>query len=265
VVVSERRVTLDDGAETTLAVWGERGPVVLAAHGMTSSRRSWERLAKHLEGRFRVAAYDQRGHGDSAHVAGPMALERGVRDLENVVAALAAPIDVLIGHSWGGAVVIEAGMRIPVWRVAAIDPMIRQAPSAWYDEFLEELRAQFAFEGDARDAHIRVEYAQWAPVDVEAKVHAVRSMTAAPIEALMLENPPAEWDLRKTIAAYDKALLLLMAARGESINDAPTLDEIEANHPSSVEIVTFPGAGHNIHRSAFDDMAKALDDWLMRT
>lgn len=265
MIKSERRIALDDGASTMVEQWGERGPVVLCVHGMTSSRRAWERLAHHLDGRYRTIAYDQRGHGDSANVDGSMALQRGIRDVENVVTAVGLPIDLLIGHSWGGAIAIEAGLRIPVWRVAAIDPMIRQVDESWYNEFLDELRDQFSHEGEARDAHIRAAYENWAPVDVEAKVHAVRAMTIMPIEALMLENPPEAWDLRDAIARYDKSLLLAMAARGESINDAATLEEIERRHAGGVEIASFPGAGHNIQRTAFDAFAKTLDDWLART
>jgi pimeloyl-ACP methyl ester carboxylesterase len=232
---------------------------------MTSSRRSWERLAGHLAGRFRVVAYDQRGHGDSAHVAGPMALERGIRDLEEVHAAIGEPVDLLLGHSWGGAVVIEGGANLPVRRVAAVDPMIRQAEESWYQEFLEELREQFGLEGPARDDLIRKEYVAWSPVDVEGKVHAVRTMTAAPIEGLLRENPADEWDLRFRIATYDKPLLLAMADRGEGINEDLTLDEIEAERTKIVRIIWFRGAGHNLHRTAFDSFARALDDFLNRT
>ena len=262
---AETHITLDDGAQTVVERWGERGPAVLCVHGMTSSRRSWVRLAEHLRNRFRIFAYDQRGHGDSAAVRGPMTLDRGIRDLENVVAALGEPIDLLIGHSWGGAVVIEAGMRIPVWRVAAIDPMIRQVDEKWYAEYLEELREHFALTGAERDERTRTDYAQWHPLDLEGKVHAVASMTADPIEALMLENPPEAWDLRKSIAHYDKALLLAMAAVGESINEEATLAAIHQDHAASVEIVTFPGAGHNLHRTQFERFTAALDGWLERT
>jgi pimeloyl-ACP methyl ester carboxylesterase len=237
---------------------------VLAVHGMTSSRRSWERLAEHLAGRFRVVAYDQRGHGDSHDVRGPMALERGVHDLENVISALGEPIDLLIGHSWGGAIAIMAGTHIPVWRVAAIDPMIRQAGEQWYDEFLEELRESFASTGDARDALIRKDYADWSPLDVEGKVHAVHAMTTDPIEGLLRENPPESWDLRKAIATYDKPLWLAMAAHGEGINTDEALDEIEAAHSSTVEIETFIG-GHNLHRTNFETLVAHLDAFLERT
>jgi pimeloyl-ACP methyl ester carboxylesterase len=242
--------------------WGERGPVLLAIHGMTSSRRSWVRLADHLAGRFCVIAYDQRGHGDSAGVTGPMALARGVRDAANVVAALGEPVDVLLGHSWGGTVAITAGAELPVRRVVALDPMIRQVSDRWYQEYLEELAESFALTGAERDAKTREEFADWSPGDVEGKVHAVHSMTTAPIEGLWKENPPERWDIRGLIARYDKPLLLELAARGESINDDATLEEVERSHSKSVEIVTFPGAGHNLHRTAFDAVVAALDAWL---
>jgi pimeloyl-ACP methyl ester carboxylesterase len=260
--VTERRIALDDGATTTLECWGERGPLALCVHGMTSSRRSWERLAQHLAGRYRVCAYDQRGHGDSASVVGPMALSRGERDLENVVAALNEPVDVLIGHSWGGAIVILAGERLAVPRVAAVDPMLHQVDGGWYEEYLVELRDHFSLVGDARDARTRADFADWHPTDVEGKVHAVHAMTADPIANLMRENPAENWDLRPAIARYGKPLLLAMAAKGESISDDEALEAIERNHSPQVEIVTFPGAGHNLHRTAFDAFAAALDRFL---
>jgi len=153
--VEQRVVTLDDGAQTTVERWGEAGPIVLCVHGMTSSRKSWERTALHLRGRFRVVSYDQRGHGDSSGVTGPMTIERAVRDLENVVASLGETPHALLGHSWGGAVVILAGRSLPVRRVVAIDPGLRQLPQQWYREMLEEIAPTFALQGAARDAYVR--------------------------------------------------------------------------------------------------------------
>jgi pimeloyl-ACP methyl ester carboxylesterase len=234
---------------------------VLAIHGMTSSRKSWERLASHLAGRFRVMAYDQRGHGDSSAVEGPMSLDRGVRDAENVAAALGEPVEALLGHSWGGTVAILAGVRLPVARVAAFDPMIRQAHDAWYEEYLEELRELFALTGDERDARTRFDYGDWSALDVEGKVHAVHSMTAAPIERLWKENPAESWDLRPVIAAYEKRLLLALARCGESINDDSTLGDVERVGSGRVRTERFPG-GHNLHRTEFDRLARVLDSWL---
>ncbi len=96
----------------------------------------------------------------------------------------------------------SAGAQPPVRRVVAIDPMIHQAPDAWYDEYLQELREQFELTGEARDAAVRAEYHDWDPLDVAGKVHAVHAMTSEPIERLRAENSAAATaDLRLDPAA----------------------------------------------------------------
>jgi pimeloyl-ACP methyl ester carboxylesterase len=255
-----RTLTFDDGATTTVEQWGNSGPVAVCVHGMTSSRKSWLRLARHLADRYRVVAYDQRGHGDNAAGSGPMSLERGVRDLQNVVATVGG--DVLIGHSWGGAVVVRGGLRVNAKAIVAIDPMIVQVADDWYAEYVEELEGSFALHGEARDAATRADYADWHPDDVAGKVHAVHSMTIAPIAALRDDNRDGRWDLRAEIAAYPKRLLLVMAGREASIVPESVLDEVAAHHSASVRIVTLEDQGHNLYRTAFDRFTQALDEFL---
>ena len=267
MVHAEERVTLDDGAQTTLERWGTRGPVMVCVHGMTSSRKSWERLANQYADRARVYAYDQRGHGDSADISGPMTLHRALLDLYNVLDALPDPVDILIGHSWGGAVAILGGRRFDVARVVAIDPMIRQADQPWYDEFLVELRGQFAKKGGARDAFIRSEYAQrgWGELDVEGKVHAVRAMTIGPIERLRDDNPPETWDLRRDLEDYPKQLLIAVADPEESIVALEDLKYVRERGGPNIAIRVFEGQGHNLHRTGFDSLIRELDTYFGRT
>lgn len=256
---TQQTIALDDGATTTLESWGAHGPVMLCVHGMTSSRKAWTRFAQRYADRYRVIAYDQRGHGDSAGVAGPMSLERGVRDAQNVAAAAGA--DILIGHSWGGAVVIRAGARTAAQAVVAIDPMLVQADDQWYDEFLADLAEQLGVQGAAREERLRADYAQWPAQDVEGKIHAMRAMTAAPIEALRDENREG-WDLLSDIAAYPKPLLLAMADPQESIVPPDVMEAVRAHHGPDVRIVTFAGQGHNLHRTDFEGFATEVDEFL---
>jgi pimeloyl-ACP methyl ester carboxylesterase len=256
-----KQIALDDGASTTLEQWGERGPVMLCVHGMTSSRRSWVRFAKRYAGRFRVLAYDQRGHGDSAGVQGPMVLERAVRDLENVAQAIGGA-DILVGHSWGGAAVIRGGLRLPVRAVIGIDPMIVQVDDEWYAEYVEELDETFKLTGAERDAATRQEYAEWSADDVEGKVHAVHTMTSAPIAGLRDENRNGEWDLREEIARYDKPLLLVMAGPSGSIVPSAVTEEVKRNHSPHVRIETMADQGHNLFRTDFEGFAAIVDTFL---
>ncbi|MDQ2865214.1 MAG: alpha/beta hydrolase [Candidatus Eremiobacteraeota bacterium] len=262
-MIASRTTTVahDDGAATTVEHWGETGAVMLCVHGMASSRKSWTRLAQRYASRFRVVAYDQRGHGDSAAVRGPMSLKRGGLDLETVLQAIGGA-DVLVGHSWGGAVAVRGGLHAPVRAVAAVDPMIVQVDDAWYDEYLAELEESFVPTGSARDAVTRNDYADWHPDDIEGKVHAVHAMVTEPIVRLRTDNIDVAWDLRGDIATYERPLLLAMAGRAGTIVPPDVIADVERRHGDRVKIVTFENEGHNLYRSAFDDFAIAFDAFL---
>ena len=60
------------------------------------------------------------------------------------------------------------------------------------------------------------------------------------------------------------AILLAMAAPDEGINETATLLDVEANRSPNVEIVSFPGGGHNLHRTQFDAFAAAVAAFLAR-
>ncbi|MGZ3499634.1 MAG: alpha/beta fold hydrolase [Vulcanimicrobiaceae bacterium] len=260
---TETKIQLDDGATTTLERWGDSGPVMLCVHGMTSSRKSWVRTAQHYSGRFRVYAYDQRGHGDSSGVNGPMTLERGVRDLGNVIDAIGEPVDVQMGHSWGGAVSILGGRRFNIRRVVAVDPMIRQVSRQWYDEYVEELQESFAIHGEERDKQTLVDYAEWPELDRIGKVHAVHTMTTKPLEGLRDENPPEAWDLRKTLEAYPKPILLAMAE--ESISEPEDIEYVRQHGGPNVTVRVLEGTGHNFFRTDFDRFIAITDEFLAAT
>ncbi len=259
---TSRIVRLNDGSATTVELWGASGPVMLLVHGMSSSRRSWLRIVERYAPTFRIAAYDQRGHGESSAVGGPMTLAQCVDDLASVAEQLDAPIDVLVGHSWGGAVAVAGGKRIDARRVVAIDPMLHQLADSWYAEFIEELDEAFAFEGEEREQRIRLAYAGDPELDVVGKIHALATMTPAPIRALQTDNPAPTWELIPKVAQYDRPLLLAMASPGEGVLEASRYAELLRALPHVVRYVEFPGAGHSLHRSALDEFSAALDSFL---
>ena len=253
------RVALGDGRETTVESWGDRGPIVLCVHGITSSRKSWTRLGERLAATHRVYAYDQRGHGDSAHVAGPMTLERSVADLEAVRASLPGDVHLLVGHSWGGAVALLGGLALRPARVVAVDPMIRVAPGTFESEYVDDLRDLFARDPAAREPGIREMYDGLDPVDVDAKLHAMTDMSIATLEHLGRENDVdgGRWDLRDRIADYPIKLLVCVAGI-ESVLSADDLAFLRERGGPNVTVRVFPNDGHNLHRTAFDEFAAAV-------
>ncbi len=255
------RVALDDGRETILERWGNDGPAMLCIHGMTSSRRSWGRLAEHLGSRYRLYAYDQRGHGDAADFSEPMTLAQCAADAAAIARAIDEPIEILVGHSWGGAVAIASAEQIAARHVLAIDPMLVQLSESWYDEFLVELARQFSLSGEDRARAIRGAYAAWHPLDIEGKVHAVATMSVAPIVGLRDENPPDTWDLRERALDYRLPLLLALPAVEESIIPEETYRRLLDGAARETIVATLPG-DHNLHRTAFAPLVEIVDRWL---
>jgi len=257
-------ITLDDGARTVLEVWGESGPIVLCVHGMTSSRKAWTRLAERLDGRCRVAAYDQRGHGDAADTRGPMTLAQGVADLDSVARVLRESALAFIGHSWGGAIVILAGARSDTRKVVAIDPVLRVLPHTWQTDYLDDAEALFALPKAARELSVRSSLAAWHPVDVEAKLHAVARMTAEPIARLGSENRVDDggWNLLDSVTGYPKRLLVFAAGPDDSVMSKDDIAHLKARGGSNVRVSEFPNEGHNLHRTAFDAFAKEVEAFL---
>jgi pimeloyl-ACP methyl ester carboxylesterase len=258
------RVDLGDGTATTVERWGEAGPVLLCVHGIGSSRRSWVRLADHFAASFRVVAYDQRGHGDSAHVGGPMTHERSLLDLERVVAALDAPVFGLVGHSWGGAIALLGGRRIACDRVIAIDPMIRQPAGSWNADYVDGLRAVLAAPEHDRTRLIRDLYAPLPPVEIDAKVHAMHAMSVDPIVALGAENAAdaGGWDLRESVRAYPKPLYLPIADPADSVVSAGDLAFVRDHGGPRIEVEVYAGEGHSLQRTAFEKFAAHAERFL---
>jgi pimeloyl-ACP methyl ester carboxylesterase len=255
----DRTVALGDGAETRLESWGSAGPIVLCVHGITSSRRSWTRLGETLAPDYRVFAYDQRGHGDSAEVEGPMTLQRSVADLAAVALALPGSADLLIGHSWGGAVAILGGRKTGAHKVLAIDPMIRVAAGTFESEYVDDLRPLYATHGDEREQGIRAMYEGAHSADIEGKVHSMLPMSIESLERLGRENnvDAGAWDIRKDVATYPVPLLIL-AAGVDSVMSPDDVAFIRREGGPNVSLRIVEGQGHNLHRDAFENFVEAV-------
>jgi pimeloyl-ACP methyl ester carboxylesterase len=80
------------------------GPPVVLLHGMGCGRRMWFHQIRALRDRFRVIAYDQRGHGetDAPTAATDYSAGHLARDLVGVLDALKIERAAIVGFSLGG-------------------------------------------------------------------------------------------------------------------------------------------------------------------
>lgn len=122
------------GLRLSVWEWGAPdAPPVLLAHGGFDFAGTFDGLAPLLaDGGWRVVSWDQRGHGDSDH-ATLYSWEADLRDAAAVLATLGPDPVPVVGHSKGGALVLQLAEACPhrVARLVNLDGM----PSArsWPD------------------------------------------------------------------------------------------------------------------------------------
>jgi pimeloyl-ACP methyl ester carboxylesterase len=107
-----RRITLH-GHRVAYRAAGERGPVIVLVHGITSNSATWEAVMALLSAEHQVVAPDLFGHGQSAKPRGDYSLgayASGVRDL---LVALGHERATVVGHSLGGGVAMQMSYQYP--------------------------------------------------------------------------------------------------------------------------------------------------------
>jgi pimeloyl-ACP methyl ester carboxylesterase len=111
------------GGELTVGVWGEAGPLVVAAHGLTASHLAWGLVGPELGRDHRFVAPDLRGRGGSRDLPPPYGVAAHAADLAAVVAAYGGGPAILVGHSMGGFVALRAARADPdlVSRLVLVD------------------------------------------------------------------------------------------------------------------------------------------------
>ena len=102
-----------DGNSFYYRDWGRAGQPVVLLHGLASNCRIWDLVAPILSGRFWTLALDQRGHGRSFKPDSGYDFSTVASDLGGFMSAVGIERPVLVGHSWGGDVVLEYAIANP--------------------------------------------------------------------------------------------------------------------------------------------------------
>lgn len=99
--VVHHHLASSDGGTIHVVEHGEGRPVVLL-HGVTLQWWVWSALFRLLEDRYRVLAWDMRGHGESITGDDGVTLEAVADDLAVVLEELDLTDAIVVGHSMGG-------------------------------------------------------------------------------------------------------------------------------------------------------------------
>lgn len=176
------------------------GPPVVLVHSSASGSRQWRRLTELLQSRYRVIAVDLFGYGKTSPWPGMRPLSAADEaGLVAAAAALASEPVALVGHSLGGAVVLETAAMLAdrVRLVVAFEPILfgylkGYGPLSAYQE-IAALSGRFRELGKSGDWNAA---GQWF-VDYWSGAGTWRAMSDERKQNTMAMLPPVlhEWDM----------------------------------------------------------------------
>jgi pimeloyl-ACP methyl ester carboxylesterase len=133
------------GGALHAGVWGDSGPLVIAAHGITAQHRCWAQVGPDLGRDHRFVALDLRGRGRSRDLPGPYGIAGHAADVAAVVKRFDEP-PILVGHSMGAMVMAAAARLGTGRRVVLVDggPLVQPPAGVEPDSPREEIAAAVA-------------------------------------------------------------------------------------------------------------------------
>lgn len=232
---------MPDSIELERTDWGDGDRDFLIVHGLGSNAAGWWRVGPALAAAgFRVTAVDLRGHGASDS-PGDYSINAYAADL----LALRDSWDVVLGHSLGGAAVVQALTERPEWALQVIleDPLLVILDQ---DIALEYVTADLG--PGVTLEQVAAANPTWHPEDARIKLDAQNQAGREVIEHSITHNPG--WNVVAAVAALPMPTLLLGADLDPLVPPALGVSLAEMN--PNIEFHTVPSSSHSMHRDEYD-------------
>ena len=228
------------------------GTPLVFVHGNGGNLTQWSAQLAHFRRSRRAIAYDLRGMGRSdVPVNGEYTIDGMVDDLHRLVNALNVDTFVLVGHSYGGAVVAAYAAHHPervagvVFADAAGDIKATRAQS---ESYLEALRMDK--HGTVRKAYEPMMATASEEMKAAILMSADRTSTEAYVEAM---EGIRDFSVARAVAAI-RAPMLAVAAIDHENSFHVQFPRVPARRMS--------GAGHWLMMERPAEFNAILDDWL---
>jgi pimeloyl-ACP methyl ester carboxylesterase len=228
-----------DGVPVHFGVEGTGAPALVFVHGWSCDRTYWRGQLGHFAARHEVVAIDLAGHGQSGIDRRTWTMAAFGEDVAAVARRLELADVVLVGHSMGGDVIVEAALRLVgrvrglVW-VDTYATLGTPRTPAEIEELVRPLEQDFVpatrrFVGEMFVPGSDPELVEWVAAD----------MSAAPREIAL--------DALRHAVGNEAAVvegLRALDARVVAINPSLRPTDVEALRRHGVEAVLMPGVAH---------------------
>ena len=227
-----------DGVPIHYDVYGNGAIALVFVHGWCCDRRYWDQQAAHFAPHYTVVCLDLAGHGASGRDRTTWTVPAFGEDIVAVVEHLGLAQVVLIGHSMGGLVIVEAARRLPtaVIGVVGVDTWRNIGNRRTAEEvavFLAPFRANFV---ETARAFVREMFAPTSdPTLVEDIVGA---MSAAPPHMAI-----GAYEALLSNGRNFRAGLQEVTAPKMTINSSARPTHTEAQR-HGIEVMRMSGVGH---------------------
>lgn len=228
-----------DGTSIHYSSAGTGTPALVFVHGWCCDESYWRYQVPYFAGRYTVVTVDLAGHGSSAAGRDRYTMEAYGEDVAAVVDTLGLDSVILVGHSMGGRVNLEAALRLPgrVLALVGVDTyqdFEMQFPQAQVEQFLTAFSGDFAattrgyvktlFPATADSALVRTIIADMAAAPPAVGIGSMRSALT--------------YDPVSTLNKLDLPVYCINSDR------YPANEAAGKRHAKSYQVALMPGLGH---------------------
>jgi len=240
-----------DGSRIAYGVVGHDQPAVMFVHGWLGDHAVWQHQIEYFSNNHRVIWLDLAGHGASTADREQFTMTAFAQDVAAVVDATGARDVILVGHSMGGPVVIEAAKLLgdKVIGIVGVDAFytpLAAVPEEMKLKFIEMLKTNYpaALQGTVDSMFTESASRELQDMTYDDMLADNHDMGVSALRECILWNSRKE---PQELRNFEDMLY--------NINAAPTGNEARLHE----SVVLIPGVGHFLFLVKPDEFNAALE------